>query len=229
MASEVSEATPEGTRKTRLSDARYGIVLLLLLATFVFMAAGFSGSWVPLVTVALQGATLLAALRAADVRPRMQRLTALVVLAALAGATAATFFSSGNVQGALFLLNVLLVGAAPIVIGRHIWRRGVIDARAVLGALCIYVIIGMLWAFLYNAMGALGSQPFFVQTHTATTADYTYFSYVTQTTVGYGDFTAASGLGRALAVLEALTGQIFLVTVVAVLVSNLGRTRRSQR
>ena len=52
----------------------------------------------------------------------------------------------------------------------------------------------------------------------ATTADYLYFSFVTITTVGYGDFTAASGLGRALASLEALLGQVYLVTVVATIV-----------
>jgi voltage-gated potassium channel Kch len=229
MPSDLREAKPEDPLERSLPGATYGIVLLLLLATFVFMAAGFSGSWVPLVTVLLQGVTLLAVLQAAGVGPRIRRLTALLVLAAFAGAIAATFFSSGNVQGGLFLLNVLLVGAAPVVIGRSIWQRRIIDVHTVLGALCIYVIIGMLWAFLYNAMGALGSQPFFVQTHTATTADYLYFSYVTQTTVGYGDFTAASGLGRALAVIEALTGQIFLVTVVALLVSNLGRARRFER
>ena len=229
MASDLREAPPDDPLERSLPGSRYGIVLLLLLASFVFMAAGFSGSWVALVTVALQGATLLAALVAAGVGHRIRRLTTVLVLVAFAGATAATFFSSGNVQGALFLLNVLLVGAAPIVIARSIVKKGVIDVRTVLGALCIYVIIGMLWAFLYNAMGALGSEPFFVQTHKATTADYLYFSYVTQTTLGYGDFTAAGGLGRALAVLEALTGQIFLVTVVALLVGNLGRTRRFER
>jgi hypothetical protein len=203
--------------------------LLLLLSTFVFMAAGFSGSWVVLVTVALQWVTLLAALRAARVGQRYLRLTLLLVIAAFAGAVVATFFSSGSVQGGLFLLNVVLVAVAPVVIARSILRRGVIDVHTVLGALCIYVFIGMLWAFLYNAIGALGSEPFFVQTRNVTTADYLYFSYVTQTTVGYGDFTAATGFGRALAVLEALTGQIYLVTVVALLVSNLGRTRRFDR
>ena len=154
------------------------------------------------------------------------RLTTLLVLGAFAGAVAATFFSSGNVQGGLFLLNVLLVAVAPVVIARSILQRGIVDVHAVLGAICIYVLIGMLWAFLDNAIGALGSEPFFVQTHEASTADYLYFSYVTQTTVGYGDFTAATGLGRALAVLEALVGQLYLVTVIALLVANLGRTRR---
>ena len=229
MESDLRQAPADDSIEAYLPGYRFGIVLLLLLATFVFMAAGFSGSWVALVTVMLQGATLLAALRAAQVGQRYMPLTFLLVLGALAGAVVATFFSSGNVQGGLFLLNVVLVAVAPVVIARSILRRGVIDVHAVLGALCIYVFIGMLWAFLYNAIGAIGSEPFFVQTHNATTADYLYFSYVTQTTVGYGDLTAATGFGRALAVLEALTGQIYLVTVVALLVTNLRRTTRFER
>ena len=52
-----------------------------------------------------------------------------------------------------------------------------------------------------------------------------YFSFVTLTTVGYGDLTASNSVGRAFAVQEALFGQIYLVTVVALLVSNLGRQR----
>jgi hypothetical protein len=55
-----------------------------------------------------------------------------------------------------------------------------------------------------------------------------YFSYVTLATLGYGDYTAASNLGHMLAVAEALIGQIYLVTVVALLVSRLRvRSRES--
>ena len=72
---------------------------------------------------------------------------------------------------------------------------------------------------------ASGRDPFFVQEATATTADYLYFSFVTLCTVGYGDLTAAGGLGRAMAVFDALIGQIYLVTVLALLVSQLGRLR----
>ena len=50
-----------------------------------------------------------------------------------------------------------------------------------------------------------------------------YFSYVTLSTVGYGDFTADNDGGRTLAMLEALLGQAFLVTIVAMVVANLGR------
>jgi hypothetical protein len=99
----------------------------------------------------------------------------------------------------------------------------VIDVRTVLGAVCIYVLLGMMFAFLYAAIDGIGSEPFFVQTSHATVPDFLYFSFITQTTVGYGDFTAAGDLGRALAVLEALSGQLYLVTVIAVLVSRLSQ------
>jgi len=115
------------------------------------------------------------------------------------------------------------VASAPYVIARALWRRQIVDIHTVLGAICIYVLLGMLFAFVYEAIGTFSSTDFFVQTHTPDTADYLYFSFVTQTTVGYGDFTAATHFGRALAVLEALFGQIYLVTVVSLLVSRLVR------
>jgi hypothetical protein len=68
---------------------------------------------------------------------------------------------------------------------------------------------------------------FFVQTDNPTSMDYLYFSLVTLATLGYGDLTASGSLGRMLSVTEALAGQLYLVSIVAVLVSNLGRERRS--
>ena len=120
-----------------------------------------------------------------------------------------------------FLLNILLVATVPVVIARSLWRRRLIDVKTVLGAVCIYVLLGMMFAFVYAAINGSTQGSFFVQTAHATTPDFLYFSFVTQTTVGYGDFTAAGDLGRALAVLEALTGQLYLVTIIAVLVSRL--------
>jgi voltage-gated potassium channel Kch len=97
----------------------------------------------------------------------------------------------------------------------------------VLGAVCVYILLGMMWAFAFAAIGTFDSQPFFAQEAHATVADYLYFSFTTITTVGYGDLTAAQSLGRALAVLAALIGQLYLVTVIALLISNLGRRGRA--
>jgi ion channel len=219
-----------GPSEARMPAYRYGIVLLLLFATFVFLAVGPTGDWVPLVAVILQGATLLAALSASGSSRRLWRIAVAVVAVSLVSATVGLIVGDKNLTGSLFLLNLLLVAGAPVAIVVALARRRVIDIQTVLGAVCVYVLLGMLWSFAYAAIGTIQSEPFFAQQAHATVADYLYFSFVTQTTVGYGDFTAAGGLGRALAVLEALIGQLYLVTVIALLVSNLapGRRRRGR-
>jgi hypothetical protein len=115
------------------------------------------------------------------------------------------------------LLTLLAMGA--------IVRRGRLHAEismlTVLAAVCIYVLLGLSFAFV----GEFGPRRFFTAHEAGTRSDYTYFSFTTMATVGYGDLTAAGGIGRALAVTEGLLGQIYLVTTVAALVGNLGRTR----
>ena len=98
----------------------------------------------------------------------------------------------------------------------------------VLGAVCVYVLLGLSFAFAFEAVGDLGSRPFFASQEAGTRSDYVYFSFVTLATVGYGDLTPQGGLGRALAVTEALPGQVYLITAVAALVGNLGRTRSTR-
>jgi hypothetical protein len=210
----------------RLPGYRFGLVLTLLLATYVFMAAGLSGAWVRVVTAVLQGLTLLAALRASQVSRRLFRIAALVAAIAVVSATVSLVFDASDAgTGAFFMLNVLVVAGAPIAIGRALWRRPAVDIHTVLGAVCIYVLVGMVFAFLDGAIGGIGSGQFFVQTKDPTTADFLYFSFITLTTVGYGDYTAAGGLGRSLASIEALLGQIYLVTVVATIVSGISNVR----
>ncbi len=208
-------------RQAKATAHRYGIVLVLLLATFMFLVCGVTGAWVRPITVALEGVTLLVALSAAEVRPRLQRLarTVVIVSVTMSLATITSNDRGVTLQGAV--LSGLLVGAAPVAIARSIVRRRVIDVRTVLGALCIYVLFGLFWAYTFAVIGGVGSAPFFAQGIAGNPARYTYFSFVTLTTVGYGDLTAASNIGRGFAALEAFLGQIYLVTIVAVLVSNL--------
>jgi Ion channel len=210
----------------KLPGYRFGLVLVLLLITFVFLASALQGAWVPVVATTLQGLTVLAAFRASEVSRHLFRFAVLVVAVALLTALGAQFFgATSDSKGAFYLLSALMIAAAPIAIARALWRRPTIDVHTVLGAICIYVLIGMMFAFIYATIDLLGSEPFFVQTKVATTADYLYFSFVTITTVGYGDFTAATGLGRAFASVEALLGQVYLVTVVAAIVAGMSRVR----
>jgi hypothetical protein len=131
-----------------------------------------------------------------------------------------------KVAGAYLALTGLVLTLGTIgAIARRILRHVEISLLTVLGAVCIYVLLGLSFAFLFEVLGTLGSQPFFASQEGGTRSDYVYFSFITMATVGYGDLTPQSGVARALAVTEGLFGQIYLVTAVAALVSNLGRVR----
>ena len=140
---------------------------------------------------------------------------------------------SGSVDsGPTRLANALLVALAPpaIVVGvlRNLRARQAVTIEAVFGVLCLYLLIGMFFSSVYGAIDRLGSAPFFTGGAPGTVANCLYYSFTTLTTIGYGDLTASGNLGHTLSVLEGLTGQIYLVTVVSVIVSNLGRARRPQ-
>jgi hypothetical protein len=126
---------------------------------------------------------------------------------------------------ASLLLTLLAMGA----IIRRVSLHAEINTLTILGAVCIYVLLGMSFAFVFECVGEFGSGPFFTEHEAGTRSDYTYFSFVTMATVGYGDLTAQGGLGRAFAVTEGLLGQIYLVTTVAALVGNLGRPRTARK
>jgi hypothetical protein len=202
------------------TEYRFGLVLVLLLATFVVLMIGSSSTWMRPVVVALAGTTLVAALFAAGVSLRLRRVAAVISAAAFVTAVS-TVGLDRHGDGLAALLSAALVAFAPIAIARSVIRRRVIDVQTVLAALSIYVLLGMLWGFVYVILGTFGTAPFFAQPVVPTSADYLYFSFITQTTVGYGDLSAATNPGRACAVLEALIGQLYLVTIVAVVVSRL--------
>ena len=126
-------------------------------------------------------------------------------------------------------ISAILVIAAPIAIGWHLAHKLELTFENFLGAVCIYLLIAQLFATLFGLNAVIAGQPFFVQTSHPTAIDYIYFSFVTITTVGYGDFTAAMGVGKMLAMTEAVFGQLYLITVVSLVVQNLGARRQLQK
>jgi hypothetical protein len=209
---------------TRLEERDdFGLVLLLILATIVTISLG-AGAVGQFIGVCLSGFTLLFVLHTSDARRRTFRAALAVVVVAVAGAAVGLLSGAERASTAAGLIGLLLAFAAPVIILRRILSSPTITVRLVLGALAIYLLVGLTYAYLYPVISALTDEPFFVQTSTPGPIDYVYFSYVTLTTVGYGDLTASTSVGRMIAVSEALTGQLYLVSAVALLVGNIGRT-----
>jgi Ion channel len=149
---------------------------------------------------------------------------ALIALAA-AAAVVQLVFRGNNPSGIVSIFEVALLVATVVVIAVGVVDQGEINAQSIFGAVSIYVLLGMLFVFVYSAAAALGSGPFFAQGTDGTLATRVYFSYVTLATLGYGDYTAAGDFGRTVSVIEAMTGQLYLVTVIALLVGRLGARR----
>jgi hypothetical protein len=203
----------------------YGLLLGLIIASL--FATAFSDSTVgEIIAVVLQGGSLVFALYTARSRPLVLRAAiALVVMSAIAPLIISS--SSDVVQlgiGSSFRLTLSLAAMAAIL--RRATQHMRVDGEILLAALCVYLLLGMLFAAGYGLIGAIQSGPFFAGLSDGTWVDRLYFSFTTMTTVGYGDLTAASDAGRMLAITEALLGQLYLVSVVALIVGNLGRTRR---
>jgi Ion channel len=207
---------------------RYGLLLGAIIAAFAVQGIANPGRWEETVVSVLLAATLLLALRAADAEPRIMLPAALLSVAVVLFSVIEA--AIGNVDSAPSrIANLLLVTLAPpaIVVGivRSLRARNRVTVEAVFGVLCLYILFGMFFAFAYGSIDRLGGS-FFANGVGATVARCLYYSFATLTTVGYGDFTAASNLGHTLSVAEALFGQVYLVTVVSLIVGNLGRSPR---
>ena len=209
----------------RLQASRsYGFVLLLVLVTLGFVAAAPEEPWAGAVLVLLLVLTLGVALWTSATSRLDLAATCLAVVGAV-GAILELLTTNENATGLLGLLDVLLIAATCGVIVFGIADQHGVNFQSVLGALCIYLLIGLLYTFTYGAIAAFQSGPFFAQGTDGTASIRLYFSVVSLATVGYGDYTAATDLGRTVAGSEGLLGQVYLVTVVAVIVSRLRPSR----
>jgi hypothetical protein len=203
----------------RIGDA-YGLVLVLVLTTFVVTMTLPPQGWAGRVTaVAIAGLTAVIALTSSDVRPGRVRLAFAAALAAVLAAALARPLSSDALLGIAFVVDSLLLAVAAITILRRVVLTAQVDFRTILGAISVFTLLGLLFGFLFLALGRLVAGDVFAGVAHAQSRDYLFFSYTTLTTTGYGNLVPAGNIGQILSVFEMLTGQVFLVTLVAGLVS----------
>jgi hypothetical protein len=198
----------------------YGSLLVLLLANFFLLEVVDDARWGALGSTLLAAAALVVAISDPDAGETISRRQAVSIAACVALAPLVLIVNSASIVGLTYLLPVVLLVTAtlPITIQR-VLQHPRVTHETVLGALCAYVLVGLLFAFVYLAVDEFRSEPFFVQPGPHSQSEFLYFSFVALTTLGFGDLSPAVGLPQALTVLEALSGQIFLVTMVARLVT----------
>jgi len=199
----------------------YGIVLLLVIGTIVFAGVGPDAEWAASVLVICEAATLAVALWTSGFAGPDSILSFGFSAFAIAVSIALIIWGGSTLSGVTALLTgvlTLAIGAA-IVVG--VIDQGEVNVQTVTGAVCIYLLIGFMFVFIYSSIAAFSSGDLFAQGTDGTRGIRVYFSYVTLTTVGYGDYTMRGSGARMFAVLEMLMGQLYLVTVLALLVSRI--------
>jgi hypothetical protein len=217
-------ARPAGHRPRRLveavsSPASYGLVLLLILLTYA-LSATITAAWAVSLVLVVQIATVWVTLRASRARRLARAIAnAILVIAGLAALVNLFIHQENAGIGLLAVLSGLLYLVAPVSIVRHLALRRMVDLQTVLGAIAAYLLVGMFFAFLYRALGALQPGMFFGSQGEGTFPQDLFFSFTTLTTTGYGNLVPAANPGQSFAVLEMLVGQLFLVTAVAKVIS----------
>ena len=215
-----SETTWRRLRRSFVEADSYGFVLLLVMVTYT-VSVSITQTWATSIVLTVQVATVWFTLRTSQARPAVRRVADILLYFAAATAVVSFFLHRTGVErGGVFVVCSLLYLIAPFSIVRHLMLRREIDTETLLGAITAYLLIGMFFAFAYKAIGELGSVPFYGTAGPGSLSQDLFFSFVTMTTVGYGDLVPAANPGQSLAVLEALIGQLFLVVAVGKIISS---------
>jgi len=206
----------------------YVFVLVLVVATYIVSVAVTDSQAAPVV-LTIQLATVWFTLRASNARKITRRVADIALAIAAVGAITSYFFhGSADELAGVFAASCLLYLIAPFAIIRHLIIRRDVDRESLFGAVAAYLLIGMFFAFAYRAAGELGNVPFFGSAGHGSLSQDLFFSFVTMTTVGYGNLVPAANPGQSLAVMEAVTGQLFLIVAVGKVINSFSPRRGGQ-
>lgn len=208
-------------RAQRLED-RYIVAAGLIVLSIITTALGGDHQIGQMIFVIIESLTLFVILHASKVSPRTARLATIVIVLVAVGTTVSIWADRQSIGPGV--VGAALAFAGPVVIIRRMRQHARIDVETVAASLCVYLLAGMFFAYVFRIMHDLDG-PFFAQHVHNHAADYVYYSFVTLTTLGYGDLTARTEFGRMFSISEALLGQLYLVSVVALFVGNIGAAR----
>lgn len=203
----------------------YGLLLILIIAVYFETALLGNTKWDHVVSAVSFAAVLLLTLHTSHVRGRWVRITLVVCVLVISVNLGQAIADTEVLTGATYIWIGFIV-ASPLIILNRIFRHPAVDLETILGAICSYLLIGIAFAAIYGMLQSVGSENFFAQRGAHERIDFLYFSFVVLTTTGFGDLTPGTSVGKVFVTIEALIGQVFLVTIVASLVSSFVGIRR---
>jgi Ion channel len=217
----------------RIANA-FGLVLLLVVLTYVLASLTSFRGWSAVALAVVGSTTSCVAFTTAGASPRAVRAGVAIGGLSIALATIGAAGGGRTLAGVSALIQVLLLATAATMVLGAVVTESKVGFRTILGAISVFVMLSLLFAFLYVAIDRLQSGAFFAGDPKLGTGDYVFFSLTTLTTTGYGNLVPAAQPGKMIAGLEMLTGQIFVVTLIAGLVSmwrpgQWARARRAEK
>ncbi len=215
-------AVPKRSHLLRLvirAPDSYVLLLLLLIVDYVTLTINWTSGAALVVRTVLFALTIGLAFHTSRVNRRLQLAVRAALGLTVVLAVAVAIAGGTEANGAVTLLTSVLLLTGTLAIAWRILHHEHVSGETIAGAVCIYILIGMIFAIFDYGLQLASGTSFFAQSGHHGPPDFAYFSYITMATVGYGDLTPAPGLPRTLSVLDALVGQIFLVVLLARLVS----------
>lgn len=201
------------------------MLLVAIVGIYVLLATIDNLPWARPAVTLLFGVVLLFSFRASGLASSRHRTLMVAVLAALLITAALAAWVPSAHRWGLWSWSVLCMCSIGFILRRLVAHLE-ITVHTLAGVVCVYLLVGLTFATIYHGLDEAIEGGFFVQPGPHPPVDFSYFSVTVLTTLGFGDLTPRADIGKALVTMEALFGQVFLVTVVAAVVGNLGRSRR---
>jgi voltage-gated potassium channel len=208
-------------------EYRWRHLVLLILLLVLYIAAPFVLS-LPFGTVILNivaSAVFVAGVYAVSERKRWFVVTVIVAICSVSLSWLQLAFERPAIVLAAQTSLALMLSLFAVGILVYVLRSGRVTADKIYAAICVYLLIGYAWSFVYSVVEQLypgsfsaSNEPIASYAFGARSLQMRYFSFLTLTTVGYGDIIPRSPAARTFAVIEAIMGQMYLAVLVARLV-----------
>jgi hypothetical protein len=205
-------------RAERVRD-EFGLVLVLVLATYVLVSLLDNHGWSAVILALASSVTSVVALTSSHVKAGLVRGAIWLSALTVALAVIAAITDEHTWLNLASTIQIALLAVAMAAVLRRVITTAEVGSRTILGAISVYTVLGILFTFLYGTIDRIQGGPFFEGHAHPGGSDFIFFSYTTLTTTGYGNLVPGGQPGRMISGLEMMIGQIFLVTLVAGLVS----------